>query len=240
MKHQKGFDWFKVATTSMFVIGLIGIVFYLSSLIFPRIVFREPSSTNAVKINSDPIKDSSQFLQKDQSSEGKAAIYQDAEAQEDAMPIDEAIAWLELLDNDQLPKSGAVVSDDTAQKTLKEQETDELGLTLEEREQIVADVVQKLYEVVEEYRSIDAESDDLLKMPSSPEIGKRWNELKQKKIDLMPHVVDLVWQYLLYTKDTAASNPGGKIAQAIEGIMEVELGTNPDGRPIIATIYPNF
>ena len=234
MKQQKGFDWFKFATTAMFVIG---IGFCLFS-IFSWIVFRESLSTDTVKVNLDvrpvsSIEDKVQSLQNDPLSEQKAIIYQDAKTQEDTTQINEVPPRLESLDSDPLLESEEVMFDDMNQ-------TDEFGRTPEELEQMAADVLQKLYEVVGEYRSIATESSDLLKMPQSPEIGKHWNDLKQRKIDLMPHVINLVWSYLLYTKDTAAFNPGEKIAEAIEGVLEVDLGTAPDGRPIMVSISPHF
>ena len=174
-----------------------------------------------------------QSLQNDPLSEQKAVIYQDAKTQEDTTQINEVPPRFESLDSDPLLESEEVMFDDMNQ-------TDEFGRTPEELEQMAADVLQKLYEVVGEYRSIATESSDLLKMPQSPEIGKHWNDLKQRKIDLMPHIINLVQSYLLYTKDTAAFNPGGKIAEAIEGVLEVELGTAPDGRPIMVSISPHF
>ena len=234
MKQQKGFDWLQLATTAMFVTG-IGLCLFS---VFSWIVFRESLSTNAVKVNSDvppvsSIGDKAQYLQNDPSSEWKVAIYQDTTTQEDTAQINEVLPQFESLNSDLLSEFEDVVLDDIEQ-------TDEFGQTPEELEQMAADVLQKLNEVVGEYRSIAAESSDLLKMPPSPEIGKRWNDLKQRKIDLMPHVINLVWSYLLYTKDTAAFNPGGKIAEAIEGVLEVELGTAPDGRPIMVSISPHF
>ena len=205
---------------------------------FLWIVFRESLSTDTVKVNLDvplvsSIEDKTQSLQNDPFSEREAVIYQDAKTQEDTTQINEVPPRFESLDSDPLLDSEEVMFDDMNQ-------TDEFGRTPEELEQMAAGVLQKLYEVVGEYRSIAAESSDLLKMPPSPEIGKRWNDLKQRKIDLMPHVINLVWSYLLYTKDTAAFNPGGKIAEAIEGVLEVDLGTAPDGRPIIVSISPHF
>ena len=174
-----------------------------------------------------------QYLQNDSSSEWEAAIYQDTKTQEDTTQINEAPPQFDSLNSDPLLELEDVVFGDIDQ-------TDEFGQTPEELEKMAADVLQKLNEVVGEYRSVAAESSDLLKMPPSPEIGKRWNDLKQRKIDLMPHITNLVQSYLLYTKDTAAFNPGGKIAEAIEGILEVELGTAPDGRPIMVNISPHF
>ena len=245
MKQQKGFDWLKFATIAMFVIG---IGFCLFS-IFSWILFRESLSTDAVKANLDvppvsSIEDKTQSLQNDPFSERKAVMSQDAKTQEDTTQINEVPPRFGSLDSNPLLDSEEVMFDDmnqeALQKILKEQETDEFGRTPGELEQMAADVLQKLYEVVGEYRSIAAESSDLLKMPPSPEIGKCWNDLKQRKIDLMPHVINLVWNYLLYTKDTAAFNPGEKIAEAIEGVLEVELGTAPDGRPIMVSISPHF
>ncbi|RKU11384.1 hypothetical protein C6502_08415 [Candidatus Poribacteria bacterium] len=234
MKQQKGFDWFKLATTAMFVTG-IGLCLFS---IFSWIVFRESLSTNTVKVNLDvppvsSIEYKAQYLQNDPSSEWEGAIYQDTTTQEDTTQINKIPPQFEPLDSDLLSEFEEIVFDDIDQ-------TDEFGQTPEELEQMAADVLQKLNEVVGEYRSIAAESADLLKMPPSPEIGKRWNNLKQGKIDLMPHVINLVQTYLLYTKDTVAFNPGGKIAEAIEGILEVELGTAPDGRPIMVSISPHF
>ena len=174
-----------------------------------------------------------QYLQSDPSSEWEVGIYQDTKTQEDTTQINEVLPQFESLNSDPLLEFEDVVFDDIDQ-------TDEFGQTSEELEKMAADVLQKLDEVVGEYRSIAAESSDLLKMPPSPEIGKRWNDLKQRKIGLMPHITNLVQSYLLYTKDTAAFNPGGKIAEAIEGILEVELGTAPDGRPIMVNISPHF
>ena len=234
MKQQKGFDWFKLATTAMFVTG-IGLCLFS---IFSWIVFRESFSANAVKVNLDvppvsSIGNKAQYLQNDPSSEWEVAIYQDTKTQEDTTRINEALPQFESLNSDLLSEFEDVVFDDIDQ-------TDEFGQTPEELERMAADVLQKLNEVVGEYRSIAAESSDLLKMPPNPEIGKHWNDLKQRKIDLMPHIINLVQSYLLYTKDTAAFNPGGKIAEAIEGILEVGLGTAPDGRPIMVNISPHF
>ena len=234
MKQQNGFDWFKLATTAMFVTG-IGLCLFS---IFAWIVFRESLSTNAVKINLDvlpvsSIEDKAQYLQNDPSSEQEVVIYQDTKTWEDTTQTNEVLPQFESLNSDPLLEFEDAVFGDMDQ-------ADEFEQTPEEREQMAADVLQKLNEVVGEYRSIAAESSDLLKMPSSPEIGKRWNDLKQRKIDLTPHVINLVQGYLLYTKDTAAFNPGGKIAGAIEGILEVELGTAPDGRPIMVSISPHF
>ena len=234
MKQQKGFDWFKFATTAMFVTG-IGLCLFS---IFSWIVFRESLSTNTVKVNLDvppvsSIGNKAQYLQNDPSSEWEAAIYQDTKTQEDTTQINEVLPQFESLNSDLLSEFEDVMFDDIDQ-------TDEFGQTPEELGQMAANVLQKLNEIVGEYRSVAAESSDLLKMPPSPEIGKRWNDLKQRKIDLMPHIINLVQSYLLYTKDTAAFNPGGKIAEAIEGIVEVELGTVPDERPIMVNISPHF
>ena len=245
MKKQRSFDWLKFLTTSMFVIG-IGLILFS---IFSWINSRESSLTYVVQTDSDVLPASSiaadpLFLQKDRSSEQDVVMYQDVKTQEDMPQIDDAPTWFESLDGAPLREFEEAIFDDidpeTLQEILKEQETDEFGRTPEQLEQIAADVVQELYSVVNEYKSVAAESSDLLRRSPSPEIGERWNNLKQRKIDLTPHVINLVWSYLLYTRDTTAFNPDGKIGQAIEGVVGVELGAASDGRPVIVGIYPNF
>ena len=118
--------------------------------------FRKSLSTNAIKVNLDvppvsSIGDKAQYLQNDPSSGWEISIYQDTKTQEDTTQINEFLPQFASLNSDLLSEFEDVVFDDIDQ-------TNEFGQMPEELEQMAADVLQKLNEVVGEYRSIAAES----------------------------------------------------------------------------------
>ena len=86
MKPQKGFDWFKLVTTAMFVVGGAGILFYL---IVSLTVFNKEPQTIETAVNSDERTEETFSSRVSRPAEGGSPI-QGAESSESESTISES------------------------------------------------------------------------------------------------------------------------------------------------------
>ena len=211
MKSQKGFDWFKLVTTAMFVVGGAGILFYL---IVSLTVFNKEPQTIETVVNSDerteetfssrvsrPAEGGSP-IQGDESGESESAISESKDA-----GMDEQNASLTELKTE----NDSDESDEDFSKagSLEDDDVESTGLTPEQQQRLV-EIEVELAALVDRHKSLR----DLIIELSY--IGAPRDHLRKERWDLERPMYILAFEYNQMVP--GAIYPDGKIGRILEGV----------------------
>ena len=211
MKPQKGFDWFKLVTTSMFVVGGAGILFFL---IVSLTVFNEEPQTSETVVNSDEQTEETSPGRVSRPAEGGSPI-QGAESSESESTIseskdtgmDEQDASLTKLktEND----SDESDEDFSNAGSLEDDDVESTGLTPEQQQRLV-EIEVELTALVDRHRSLQELIIEL------GEIGVPRNHLRKERQDLEFPIMILAYEY--HQMVPGAIFPDGKIGRILKDV----------------------
>ena len=225
MKQQKGFNWFKFVTTTMMGIGVIGVGFFLFSLIFSRMVFNEELPTSESVLDSEmptapqmsPQSPSSPpFHHNGKSEDQDAEIFSEADAT--------ASEGVEMAEGE--ASSAETNNDETAEPSESEavsepQEERFFGLTRSEIEAQIPVLEEEIHTNLTRAVTLyeDLISTDGM-AAGSPEIAEwraeTWAEIKQLFQEAARQKIP---RYISYLGVTGGENPlseGGWLSELIE------------------------
>ena len=201
MKPQKGFDWFKLVTTSMFVVGGAGILFFL---IVSLTVFNEEPQTSETVVNSDEQTEETSPGRVSRPAEGVEPI-QGAESSESESTMSESkdTGMNEQDDSDE--------SDEDFSKagSLEDDDVESTGLTPEQQQRLV-EIEVELAALVDRHKSLR----DLIIELSY--IGAPRDHLRKERWDLEKPMYILAFEYNRMVP--GAIFPDGKIGRILEGV----------------------
>ena len=212
MKPQKGFDWFKLVTTSMFVVGGAGILFFL---IVSLTVFNEEPQTSETVVNSDEQTEETSPGRVSRPAEGVEPI-QGAESGESEASISESkdagmgeqdASLTELKTENDSDESDKDFSKADSQE--KDDDVESTGLTPEQQQRLV-EIEVELAALVDRHKSLR----DLIIELSY--IGAPRDHLRKERWDLERPMYILAFQY--HRMVPGAIFPDGKIGRILEGV----------------------
>jgi hypothetical protein len=211
MKPQKGFDWFKLVTTSMFVVGGAGILFFL---IVSLTVFNEEPQTSETVVNSDEQTEETspgrvsrpaeegEPIQQAESGESEASISESKDAGMNEQ--DDSLTELKT-END----SDESDEDFSKAGSLEDDDVESTGLTPEQQQRLV-EIEVELAALVDRHKSLR----DLIIELSY--IGAPRDHLRKERWDLEKPMYILAFEYNRMVP--GAIFPDGKIGRILEGV----------------------
>ena len=236
MKQQKGFNWFKFVTTTMVVIGVIGIGVFLASLIFSRGVLNEELSTSEFIPDSE-MPAASQMSRQARSGTLSHPNGKSEDQQADIFSEADAIASedVEMAEGEASPaemNNEATAATSESEAVSAPQEERFFGLTRSEIEAQIPvleeEIRTNLTRAVTLYKALITTDG----MAGSPEIAKwrdeTWAEVKQLFQEATSR--QKIPRYVSYLRVTGGENPlreGGWLSELMEPLpMRVTYGTS--------------
>lgn len=187
MKRQKGFDWYKFVTISMVVIG---VGFFLISLILPKHVWRDENpGLNRVKENQETAQIlGSQSLNTPSHHESRNRL---PDKPEEARQIDEVI----VRENSAKFDDGKF--DDERQLDSKEKMTAESNPTSKQQHlQELADAaIAEIPVLVDEWKEVMAKRHALNGVPNTEARAQEFNRLTNRRTEIERRILQLAFTY---------------------------------------------
>ncbi len=222
MKRQNGVDWFKLVTTSMYIIGIGS---FLVALLLSGVLWKDvPEEESEKKLNGTITRDDGISSQRESIS-GAVDEFNTTE-------VDEMLAWLESMDgeestDDEKSTDGENLTlgnefdfqDEFSFDDEVEYSNPESGLTPEQQREANS-IVQQLHEGTDEYRRLmDIINADIPNW--TPEFGEQQDQARYRMAELDNELPGLLSQYYFVTRDMDSLE---RLLPLFEGVMKIELG----------------
>ena len=218
MKQPRGFDWFKLMTISMFVIGIGGILFS----IFIFLHFYLSNEFDFEIVGDDRKTDETPFR-----AASRSVLKQPSNSQSDERSlekeVEETLAWFDLLEEEGLSdldfEGGTVALEEESLEEMRNAASERryaFGLSREEAHKRGAELKVKLENLL--YTCLDMEADILAGVAAASKIQdkvakerefERLGELSDEQAELKKAILALEGDYVMLSEDWTAEQPGG-------------------------------
>ena len=218
MKQQRGFDWFKLMTISMFVLGIGGILFSL--IIFLHFYLSNDFDFEIAAENREiaetPFRAASPYVLKQPSNS-------QSDERSLGKEVEETLPWFDSLEEEGLSNlgfeggTGALEEDSLKEKSNAASERRyAFGLSREEAHKRGAELRVELENLL--YTCLDMEADILAGVAAASKIPdkaakerefERLGELSDEQAELKKAILALEGDYVMLSEDWTAEQPGG-------------------------------